>query len=99
MRPSLPSAGSREAVGALRLGPVRILHLPGELFVEYQLAAQDIKPGLAVVVAAYGSDAMGYIATRRAYAEGGYEVRPGVSLVSKDAGDKLFGAVRELLAE
>ena len=91
-------AGSRVAVGSLRLGPVCILHLPGELFVEYQLAARELRPDSPVVVAAYGDYGMGYIATRSAYAEGGYEVKPGVSLVSEDAGDHLFDAVRDLLA-
>src|SRR5262245_49055963 len=37
-------AGDTIDVACLRLGPARILHLPGELFVEYQLAAQAMSP-------------------------------------------------------
>ena len=39
------------------------MHLPGELFVEYQLAAQAIGPERFVCVAAYGDYGPGYIGT------------------------------------
>ncbi|HMP04825.1 MAG TPA: hypothetical protein PJ982_00615, partial [Lacipirellulaceae bacterium] len=45
----------------LRLGVVDMLHLPGELFVEYQLAAQQFSPARFVCVAAYGDYGPGYI--------------------------------------
>ncbi|NJN05267.1 MAG: hypothetical protein HC814_01070 [Rhodobacteraceae bacterium] len=38
------SAGHTIPLGCLRLGTARVLHLPGELFVEYQLAAQRMRP-------------------------------------------------------
>ncbi len=61
-------------ISALHLGPVRILHLPGEAFVEYQLRAQQIRPECFVAVAAYGDGGPWYIPTREEYAHGGYEV-------------------------
>lgn len=64
-------------VSALTLGPVRVVHLPGEPFLEYQRFAQDMAPGRFVAVAGYGDIAPGYLCTDRAYAEGGYE--PGAS--------------------
>ncbi len=57
----------------LKIGPIQLLHLPGELFVEYQLAAQDMAPGNLVCVAAYGDYGPGYIGTEVAYDQGGYE--------------------------
>ena len=84
-------------VSCLRLGRVRILHLPGELFVEYQLAAQKMRPDLFVAMAAYGEYAMGYIGTRIAYQQGGYETSPRASLVAPDVEDVLMTALRRLL--
>jgi hypothetical protein len=66
-------AGHAISVGRLRLGPLDILHLPGELFVEYQLAAQKLRPDSFVCVAAYGDYGPGYIGTAEAYSQGGYE--------------------------
>ena len=55
------------------LGPIDILHMPGELFVEYQLAAQKMRPDSFVCMAAYGDYGPGYIGTAIAYTQGGYE--------------------------
>ncbi len=63
-------------ISCLRIGNTRILHMPGELFVEYQLAAQKMRPDLFVAMAAYGDYAPGYIGTAIAYREGGYETSP-----------------------
>lgn len=66
-------------LNGLRIGPVFILNLPGEAFVEYQLYAQSLRPDAFVAVAAHGEGGPGYICTDRAIAEGGYE--PTMSLV------------------
>ncbi len=61
-------------LSCLAIGSSRILHLPGEPFVEYQLWAQRLRPKLFVAVAGYGDCATGYICTDRAYSDkGGYE--------------------------
>ncbi len=75
-------AGETIDVSCLRLGPARVLHLPGELFVEYQLAAQKMRPDLFITMAAYGDYAPGYIGTTVAYDQGGYETEPHSSLVA-----------------
>ncbi|UCF39335.1 MAG: hypothetical protein JSU96_06600 [Acidobacteriota bacterium] len=89
--------GDETEVSCLKLGPSRILHMPGELFVEYQLAAQEMRRDLFVAMAAYGDYAPGYIGTKIAYQEGGYETRPGVSLVAPDVEAVLTAAIRRLL--
>ena len=57
----------------LQLNDVRVLHLPGEPFVEYQLFAQQIASEKFIAFAGYGDGGTGYIPTAAAYAEGGYE--------------------------
>lgn len=83
-------------IGCLRLGDARVIHMPGELFVEYQLAAQAMRKDAFVAMAAYGDYGSGYIGTEIAYSQGGYEtsyvsrVAPAVESVLKDAMRKLF---------
>jgi hypothetical protein len=87
--------GKKIDVTCLTLGKARIMHLPGELFVEYQLAAKKMRPDLFVAMAAYGDCAPVYIGTAVAYKQGGYEV--GVSLVTPEAEGVLISAIRKLL--
>lgn len=90
------TAGDRIDLSCLRLGEARVLHMPGELFVRYQLRAQAMRPELFVAMAAYGDYGPGYIGYREAYAEGGYEVGA-VSRVAPEAEDVLTAALRKLL--
>src|SRR5437870_1624422 len=90
-------AGSRIDVVCLGLGRARILHLPGELFVEYQLAAKAERPDLFVAMAAYGDYAPWYIGTAVAYEQGGYETSPASSNVAPEVEDVLRAAIRKLL--
>lgn len=92
----LVKAGRRIDISSLRLAGVSLLHMPGELFVEYQLAARKMRANEAVAVAAYGDYGPMYIGTRKAYAEGGYETGI-VSRVGPGAEDVLMGAMREVL--
>lgn len=84
-------------LSCLRLKNACVLHMPGELFVEYQLAAQQVRPGDTVCMAAYGDYGTGYIGTEIAYSQGGYEtsaqasnVAPGVERVLTEAVDVLL---------
>ena len=66
-------AGKTIDIECLSLGEARILFMPGELFVEYQLAAKEMRPDLFVTMAAYGDGGPGYIPTAAAFTQGGYE--------------------------
>lgn len=90
-------SGHRITASCLRIGDVRMLHMPGELFVEYQLAAQDMRPDLGVVVAAYGDYGPAYIGTAVAYQEGGYETELWTSFVGPDAEAEILRGMRKLL--
>ena len=93
----LTKAGRTIDLTALRLGSFSVVHMPGELFVEYQLAAAAERPSELVATAAYGDYGPMYIGTRRAYSEGGYETSA-VSRVAPDVEDILRNATRQLLA-
>ena len=79
----------------LRIGPAYVLNMPGELFVEYQLAAQKMRPDAFVCMAAYGDLGPLYVGTKIAYSQGGYEV--GMSLVAPEVEDVLMAAMGDLL--
>ena len=70
-------------------------HLPGEPFVEYQLAAQKLRPGGKLCVAGYGDGGPGYVTTAAAYLEGGYE--PTVALSGPGGERLLLAAMAKVL--
>jgi hypothetical protein len=84
-------------LSCLRLGSAYIVHMPGELFVEYQLAAQQLRPQDTVCMAAYGDCGPGYIGTEIAYAQGGYETRGGRSNTAPQVEKVLMDGIRALL--
>ncbi len=89
--------GHRILLSRLRVGPAEVIHLPGELFIEYQLQAREIRGG-KLAVAAYGDLGPGYIGTRVAYGQGGYETGI-VSRTAPEVESVLMGAIRTLLAK
>jgi hypothetical protein len=89
--------GHKIDITCLSIGTARMLHLPGELFVEYQLAAKAMRPDLNVMMAAYGNYGPGYIGTAAAYPEGGYETGPGSSNVAPEVEKVLNDAMLRLL--
>lgn len=90
-------AGKTIDISCLTLGPARVLHMPGELFVEYQLAAKAERPDLFVAMAAYGDYGPFYIGDSAAYSQGGYEAL--TSPVTAGAEPVLMGAIQKLLHE
>lgn len=60
-------------VGCLRIGACRVVTLPGEPFVAYQLWAQQLRRDRAVFVIGYGDCAPWYLCTDSAFDEGGFE--------------------------
>jgi hypothetical protein len=88
--------GAKLDITCLHIGPAYVLHMPGELFIEYQLAAQKMRSDAPVMMAAYGDYGPGYIGTAVAYTQGGYETGP-VSRVGPGVEEVLLRALRELL--
>lgn len=83
-------------VGCLVLNDARLLCLPGEPFVEYQLHAQELRPDRFVAMAGYGDCGPGYLPTAEAYPEGGYEAG-WAALVAPEADGVLRGTMSRLL--
>jgi hypothetical protein len=85
------SAGMPVQLTSLHLGDnVRLLHLPAESFVEYQLFAQQQAPDKFVATAAYSDTGAEYIPLEKSFAEGGYEPTwafavPATEKIIKDA--------------
>ncbi|MCA9111584.1 MAG: hypothetical protein KDA52_16645, partial [Planctomycetaceae bacterium] len=82
---------------SLRMGDVIIVHMPGELFVEYQLAAQQMRPDAFVCMAAYGEYGAGYIGTDIAYGQGGYETSDRATRTKAGVEPVLMDAMQQLL--
>ena len=81
---------------SLHLGDdVRLLHLPGEAFVEYQLFAQQQNPAAFIATASYGDGAPGYIPLEKSFAEGGYE--PTWAFSAPESEQQMKAAITELL--
>jgi len=89
--------GHKIQISCLDMGEASILFMPGELFVEYQLAAAHMKPERNVLMAAYGDYGPFYIGTRVAYPQGGYETSPRASNVSPAVEEVLLTSMRKLL--
>jgi len=81
----------------LQIGDAYILHMPGELFVEYQLWAQEMRPDDFVCMAAYGEYSPWYIGTKVSYTQGGYETSARATRTTGEAEAILLPALRELL--
>ncbi|WP_417849068.1 hypothetical protein [Thalassoglobus sp.] len=86
-------------ISCLNIGEINVLHMPGELFVEYQLASQKMAPDEFVAMAAYGEYAPGYIGTEIAYTQGGYEASARASRVAPGVEKVLMDAMKELLQD
>jgi hypothetical protein len=89
-------SGHNIDIACLKIGPAYVVHMPGELFVEYQLTAQKMRPDAHLMMAAYGDYGPGYIGTSIAYRQGGYETGP-VSRVAPEVEEILLKAIRSLL--
>lgn len=82
-------------VQAIRVGDLALVSAPGELFVELGLDLKRRSPFGQTQVLGLANDSIGYIPTRRAFAEGAYEpesspYQPGFGEAIVDAGVELL---------
>ena len=80
----------------LKFDDLHVLFMPSELSVEYQLFAKSLRPG-KVAVAAYGDSFLNYIATDEAFDQGGYEVDPAWTEVSRGCETPIKDSIRAAL--
>jgi hypothetical protein len=80
----------RVEVQALRLGDALIVAVEGELFADYGNRIKEASPAPVTFVSAYSNGMEGYLPTREAFDEGGYEVAAGPwTRVGRTAGDQV----------
>jgi hypothetical protein len=90
-------SGHKVNISAIQFANVRLLNLPGESCLEYQLAAQNMKPGEDICTAAYEEYGSGYICTKIAYSQGGYESSNRASFVAPEVESVLLTAIEKVL--
>jgi hypothetical protein len=82
-------------LSSLHLGGIKLLHLPAEMFVEYQLRAQRFQPEHFVCTAAYGDGGPWYIPVKEEYPNGGYEVS--VAFCEPEIDDLITAGMQRIL--
>lgn len=83
-------------VQALAIGDdLSIVGLPGEIFAELGLSLRERSPFRHTLVLGLANEAIGYVPTRRAYDEGGYE--PAASRLEPGGGERLVDEALALL--
>lgn len=90
---------SRELATAMTIVTIdnlAIVGIPGELFVELGLAIKRTPNFARIFVAGYCNDLIGYIPTRAAYSEGGYEVD--TARISAGSGETMVDTALSALA-
>ena len=80
----------------LDFGSAQLLLLPGEAYVEFQLAAQKLRPDSFVMTLGYGESATGYIPTEKHRQENDTNLHDWY-WVGQGAEEKLLAAMRRLL--
>jgi hypothetical protein len=84
-----------EDVQVVTIGQVAFVGIPGELFVQLGLQIMKQSPFPDTCIVALANDDVGYIPTRRAFAEGGYE--PTSSILKPGDGEQIADAAIVLL--
>ncbi|MGQ9731802.1 MAG: hypothetical protein ACUVX8_11075 [Candidatus Zipacnadales bacterium] len=65
-------------IQGLRVGEIAIVGLLGEVFVDYQHQIRESSPFAHTIVLAYTNGNIGYVPTREAFSQGGYEVETAI---------------------
>lgn len=87
----------RVEVMALRLSELGLAAFPGEAFCELGLAVRTRSPFPHTITAGLSNDAIGYLPTRDAFDQGGYETTVGSTFYEPGAGEQLVDScVRQL---
>jgi hypothetical protein len=87
-------------VQVLRFGEWAVVGVPCELFVEFGLSIKGKSPCPFTMIATFANGANGYVATREAFRQGGYEARlTSRSRLLPDAGYEMVKTALEFLNE
>jgi hypothetical protein len=81
----------------IRVGPIALISTEGEPFIEIALRVIAASPFQHTLFSGYSNGGFGYLPTREAYDEGGYEVE--TAPFSKEAADVFVDQAQQLLEE
>jgi neutral ceramidase len=85
-------------VSAITLGEIALIGLPGEMFTAWGISIRSSSPFRFNLISGVTNDYIGYIPTREAFPQGGYETEFGrASFAEESAGEKLIDAAQRLL--
>lgn len=98
---ALPGGEAELEVQAMRIGSLAIVGLPGEIFVELGLTVKRESPFSQTIVNTLCNGSIyGYVGTKEAYVQGGYEPKLKVfNRISPGTGERLAEAGGKLLSE
>ena len=96
LKESLPAEIQTEVM-ALRVGEGVLAGVPAEYFIEYQIALKEQSPHPFTFLAALVNDWVGYVPTREACEEGGYEAKLALwSKLAPECGNMVYDALLEV---
>jgi hypothetical protein len=84
-------------VMAMRIGDAALVGLPGEAFCQLGLEIKRRSPAQHTLVAGLSNDAIGYLPTRDAFEQGGYETASGSTFYQPGAAERLVESAVEQL--
>jgi hypothetical protein len=76
-------------VMVIRIGELAVVGLPGEAFCQLGLEIKRRSPAPHTLVAGLCSDAVGYLPTREAFQQGGYETTSGSTFFEPGSGERI----------
>jgi hypothetical protein len=85
----------RTEIQVLAVGPIAFVAIPGELFVELGMEIQKASPFPYTFIVELANDGIGYIPTKEAFSQGGYEAI--TSRMSPGGGELVVAKAIELL--
>lgn len=96
LKETLPPEIQTEVM-ALCIGDGVLAGVPAEYFIEYQIALKQASPRAFTFLAALVNDWVGYVPTREAFDEGGYETKTAPwSKLMPECGDMIYDALLEV---
>jgi hypothetical protein len=79
-------------VTVFRIGDLAVVGLPGEIFCELGTEIKKQSPARHTLVVELANGAIGYVPTRQAYEQGGYEPSPGAAFFGPGSGEALVAS-------
>jgi neutral ceramidase len=94
---SAPTGNRLTEIQGIRVGDAVLVSLPGEVFVELGLDIKSKSPFPYTFILGYTNDYIGYVPTKEAFSEGGYEVSS--SKFPPEVGEELVQAATSCVKE